>query len=384
LVLGKEELKMKKQVLIGIVVGVVLVHAALFLLLSGTGKSNDVAVEETPVVEAPKASGAGVQNPQAGDPASDLAPALPQGVQTPAAADASAPAALPSWAPFNDSYYHAARVTLPGNIGKLAAQCSAGIALDVDTRIAYWAKDPYTARPIASITKMMTALLAVERMRKSNGGITPDTMIQVTRQSALIGGRQVWLDPKESFTFTELLKCILVHSANDCAYLMGEFMGNGNISSFVADMNKRAAELGCKRFVFYNTHGLTEETGNGRKDNLAAPVELAYLASLLLDVPEIMRWTGIKTEWLRENDEAYKKRNKGQATMLSSANSLLGNCPGVNGMKTGFTNNAGSCIVITCERNGRRVAVVLLGCRDRKVRDQLGRSLLDFVYSQKG
>lgn len=307
-----------------------------------------------------------------------LAPVSETVSGTPESASVSvaAPVVLPL---YTDNYFDVQQVQIPAALQKQIDNSGVrgGIAVDLNTHKAYWTKEPFKAWPIASVTKMMTAFLAVEKMHASNGAITPDSMIKVTKSAAKIGARQVWLDPRESFTFTEIMKCIMVHSANDCAQLMAEFMCNGDAYAFVNDMNKRAAELGCKRFNFINPHGLTE----GKEENSAAAAELAYLAEVLLGIPEITRWSNVKTEYLRENDEAYKAKNKGQATMLSSSNSLLGTCPGVNGMKTGFTNNARHCIVITCERNDRKTCVVLLGCKDRHVRDKLGAAMLDWLYS---
>ena len=142
-------------------------------------------------------------------------------------------------------------------------------------------------------------------------------------------------------------------------------------------MNKEAASIGCNSLKYYNANGLP--TANG-KENMGSPIELAYLSLHLMKYPEIMKWTGVKVEYLRENDAAFIKRNGG-ATMLTSSNKLLGKCRGVNGMKTGFTDNAGFCIVITCVRNDKHTCVVLMGCNNRKTRDALGTALINWLYA---
>jgi len=230
---------------------------------------------------------------------------------------------------------------------------------------------------MASITKMMTAFVAIQKMKASNSAITLETPIKVTKNASGIGGREVWLDPRETFTFDEILKCMLVHSANDAAYLMAEFNSDTE-QAFVGEMNAKAAALGCASLSFHNAHGLSLKKG---VNNTGAPAELAYLAEILLDIPEITKWSGVRIEYLRENDENFKKRNKGQATMLSSSNSLLGSCKGVNGMKTGFTNDSGFCIVATCERDARKTVVVIMGCEDKKSRDKLAKAMFDWIYS---
>ncbi len=354
-----------KQYLIILAI-VVAVHLVFLLILRGGCKGGQDVVEDTTETVLEPAPGP-VEETQ-------------NDVQEDNSSQVSAPQAVDPLAgvvPYSPQYFTKALVALPPNVQKLTENCKSGVVVDLDNKRVLWEKDSETPRPMASVTKIMTALVAIRKMRLSNGQITPDTMIQVTRTASKIGGRQVWLDPREKFSFTDVMKCIMVHSANDCAYLMAEFMGNGDADSFVADMNAQAKSLGCKNFTFVNSHGLAADDG---RENSGSPIELAYLASVVLGVPEITKWTCVKVEYIRENDEEFKKRNKGLPTMLSSSNSLLGRCNGVNGLKTGFTNNAGFCIVITCERNSRRVAVVIMGSPKAKPRDELGIALVNWAY----
>jgi len=356
-------MKIKQYLIIFAIV--VAVHLVFLLILRGgcTGRGSEESNTENVIEPVP-------------DVVEDSSPSLDE--TQPSQAVSTQPLdPLAGVDPFSPQYFSKGLVPLPPNIQKLTENCKSGVVVDLDGRRILWEKDPNTPRQMASVTKIMTALVAIRKMRLSNGQITPETMIPVTRTASKIGGRQVWLDPREKFTFTEIMKCIMVHSANDCAYLMAEFMGNGDAESFVADMNAQAKELGCKNFTFVNSHGLAADDG---RENMGSPIELAYLASVVLGVPEITKWTRVKVEYIRENDEEFKKRNKGLPTMLSSSNSLLGRCNGVNGLKTGFTNNAGFCIVITCERNSRRVAVVIMGSPKAKPRDELGIALVNWAY----
>ncbi|MBQ7176222.1 MAG: D-alanyl-D-alanine carboxypeptidase [Victivallales bacterium] len=300
-------------------------------------------------------------------------PQLP-GPQLPPKAGSSP--AMVAIAPFNAGFFRQDFKQLPAELNKMMAAVPACVVVDLDGRRVLFAKDAQTARPIASITKMMTTYLAVKKMRDSNGALTLNTPIKVSSAASQVKERRVWLSPKETFTFDELLKASLVHSANDCAYLLAEFLGGGNEQAFVADMNKEAASIGCNSLKYYNANGLP--TANG-KENMGSPIELAYLSLHLMKYPEIMKWTGVKVEYLRENDAAFIKRNGG-ATMLTSSNKLLGKCRGVNGMKTGYTNKAGHCIVATCEREGRRMAVVILGAT--KERDRIASNLIEWAYKQ--
>jgi D-alanyl-D-alanine carboxypeptidase (penicillin-binding protein 5/6) len=286
----------------------------------------------------------------------------------------AAPAALlplppPAFTPFSSAYYSVNSRALPKALAGRTAEIVAGTVIDLSSRRVYWGKHMLQAYPIASMTKMMTALLVVEDLRASGGRLTLETPVRVTVAASKIGGRQVWLDPRETLTIDELLKCVLIRSANDCAYLLGEFL-SGSEAAFVQRMNERAKELGCQQFVFHNTHGLPA----GGRENLGSPVELAYLAEILMDEPEIMRWTCVRRDAIRENTKIF---------YLDNTNSLLGRCPGVNGMKTGVTNKAGHCITVTCEREGRRLAVVVMGAANSKSRDALARDLLEWGYTQE-
>ena len=276
-------------------------------------------------------------------------------------------------APYSQAFFRQDLRQLPANIDKMMSAVPACVVVDLDGRRLLYAKDADTPRPIASITKMMTTYLAVKKMHASNGALSLSTPIKVSSAASKIKERRVWLSPTETFTFDELLKASLVHSANDCAYLLAEAIG-GSEQAFVAEMNKEALALGCKSLKYYNANGLPS---TGGRENMGSPIELAYLTLHLMKYPEIMRWTKVKVEYLRENDAAFIKRNGGP-TMLTSSNKLLGKCQGVNGMKTGFTNKAGHCIVATCEREGRRIAVVVLG--GNKERDRIVSNLIEWAY----
>lgn len=272
--------------------------------------------------------------------------------------------------PYAPDYFTVSSRSLPKAVEKRVEEISAGAVVDLTSRTVYWGKHLLQAYPMASMTKMMTALLVVETLHESEGRLSLETPVRVTVAASKIGGRQVWLDPRESLTIDELLKCVLIRSANDCAYLLGEFLG-GDESAFVTRMNERAKELGCRQFVFYNTHGLPDNNG---RENLGNPAELAFLAGVLMDVPEIIRWTSVRRDAIREDRKIF---------YLDTTNSLLGRCPGVNGMKTGMTNKAGHCITVTCERDGRRLVVVVMGAANGKSRDALARDLLEWGYAQQ-
>ncbi|NMA21135.1 MAG: D-alanyl-D-alanine carboxypeptidase [Lentisphaerae bacterium] len=277
--------------------------------------------------------------------------------------------------PYSPNYYLQQNATLPAELNRLVSNCNAAAIIDPDQKVMLWGKNVTQPYPLASLTKMMTVLLAMEEVTQGNKGITLETTVKVTKEATKIGVRQVWLDLRETFTIDELLKCALIRSANDCTYLLAEFLGGGSHDNFVSQMNTRARQLGCQNFVFYNAHGLPDEkTG---KENQGSVLELAYLAECLWQYPEVMKWTATRQEFIRENTK--------KPFQLDTTNSLLRTCPGVNGMKTGMTNKAGYCIVVTCEREQKRLIAIVMGVSGRggdKIRDDIAKRLIEWAYKK--
>lgn len=247
------------------------------------------------------------------------------------------------------------------------AECGTGILVDPATRKILWAKNADRAVPIASMTKMMTMLLAEESI--ASGKVRRDTEIQVTKAAYEIGGSQVWLDPRESFPLQELLKAVAIKSANDAAYLVGEYLGGGDISAFVARMNARAKDLGMTKTTFYDAHGLGD---SAKRDNVSSARDMAILAEHLLDYPEAMRLASTPMDRFRNGKTELKNHN----------NLVFQRVPGVDGLKTGYTKRAGYCVTVTCTRNGRRLIACVTGFKTAKNRDAFCKALLNWGYTK--
>lgn len=274
--------------------------------------------------------------------------------------------------PYSASYYtRAADLTPPREVHQNLKNCRVAVVIDVDKHRVLWGHNEQSIQPIASLTKMMTVMLLMEDLQTAPDRLSLDTPVRVTKNAAAIGGHQVWLDPREVFTIQDLLKCILIRSANDCAFLVAEYLGGGDVEKFVARMNRRGKEIGCQNFVFYNPHGLP--VSKGGKENQGNALELAYLAERLWQYPEVIRWTQTKLEYIRENTS--------KPFQLATTNKLLSTCSGVCGMKTGMTDKAGFCLVATCERNGHRVISVVMGGDNATHRDQLSKALIEWAYT---
>jgi D-alanyl-D-alanine carboxypeptidase len=264
-------------------------------------------------------------------------------------------------------YKHA----IEGNIAclPLSAEATSGILVDIDSRKVLWAKNQREATPIASMTKMMTLLLAFEEMEK-RPDITLDTPVKISPLASKIGGSQVFLDPKETFPLGELLKTIAIKSANDSAYQVADFISGGDVSSFVNRMNKRAKQLRMPSTEFVNPNGLPTDSGENSK---SSPEGMALLAERLLEYPALLKWTSSPTDSFRDkSSKSYQQ--------LTNTNKLVRDCPGVNGMKTGFIRASGFCITVTCTRGGKRLVAVVTGFPSGANRNLFVRKLLDWGY----
>ena len=239
-----------------------------------------------------------------------------------------------------------------------------GILIDATKGDILWAKAENDPMEIASMTKMMTTLLAMEADERGEAKL--DGMIGVSAAASKIGGSQVYLAEKERFTLGELLKCVMIMSANDAAFAVAETLG-GNVDDFVKMMNKRAEQLGMAKTRFNNPHGLPQKGMN----NKSSALDMAILARELLKYPKVLEWTSTRLDTFRDGK-----------FQLSNRNSLVGRCQGVDGMKTGFYQQAGFCITVTCLRNDRRMILVLIGAPSKKERDDAVKALLNWGYSQ--
>lgn len=276
------------------------------------------------------------------------------------------PVAAPPEQPF--AFRRDQVLELPASI--VSSEARSGILVELPSGRVIWEKNPKLSVHIASMTKMMTALLAFESVEVRED-LTMDTVVQVTKAAYKMGGSQVWLDPRESFPLRELMISIMVKSANDSAYLVGEFLAGGSMPAFVERMNGRALQLGMTGARFLNAHGLSESDGSGNEANC---FDLVLLARQLLLHDEAKQWSSIKQYSFRPEAET--------PTLLTNHNRLVSTCPGVDGLKTGYTKEAGYCTTVTCERGGRRLVAVANGFTSAKARDAFVTQLLEWGYRQ--
>lgn len=218
-------------------------------------------------------------------------------------------------------------------------------------------------QPIASLTKIMTLVLALEALR--DGKVRLDDMVTGSALAKSMGGTQIWLEEGEQFTFKDMLYAVGVGSANDCAVAVAEYLG-GSFEGFVKAMNRRAAELGLKNTHFGNPTGLDDADTYSTAEDLAALCRYAVTLPMFLD---------LSSTW-----EYWVRKGTPKEVWLTSFNKLLKSYPGYDGIKTGFTDRAGYCLASTAKRGGLRLIAVVLGEATPQARQSDVQRLLDYGF----
>ncbi len=212
----------------------------------------------------------------------------------------------------------------------------------------------------ASVLKLMVLLVTLDRI--DQGMVHLDDMVQVTVEAYKMGGSQVYLDPKEQFSVDEMLYALMVQSANDAAVALATHIA-GSKEAFVDLMNQKARELGMTSTTFHSVHGLPPSTG--QKVDVTTARDFGKLCLELAKRPEVFKYTGTRVRDFR-----------GGEFIMRNHNHLLEKVDGCDGFKTGYFKAAGFSIAATAKRRGRRVIALVMGSRDRKVRDAKATELL--------
>lgn len=205
--------------------------------------------------------------------------------------------------------------------------------------------------PPASMTKLMTFAIVHEQL--ASGALSLSTPVKVAVADSKIGGTQVYLDPRETFTVEELIYAMMIQSANDAAHALARTAA-GSTEAFVERMNAKAEALGMKHTTFRTPHGLPAATRKTAEGDLTTPRDFAVLSRYLVQKTDVLKYTAVAKRDFAPN------RKQGPIHM-DNHNNLLGKVAGVDGLKTGYTNSAGYCLSATAQRNGRRVIVVIMG-----------------------
>ena len=215
--------------------------------------------------------------------------------------------------------------------------------------------------PIASVTKVISTLLVVEAI--DSGRITLQDVVTVSEYAASMGGSQVFLEAGEQMSVEDLLKSLVVVSANDATVALGEYIC-GSEESFVQAMNDRARELGCENSNFVNTNGLPAE------NHYSCALDVAIITRELMKHEMIFNYTGIWMDTIRNGSFG-----------LANTNKLIRFYKGATGMKTGFTGEAKYCLSGTAKRDGMQLIAVVLGAETSDKRFAAAKGLLDYGFA---
>jgi D-alanyl-D-alanine carboxypeptidase (penicillin-binding protein 5/6) len=217
----------------------------------------------------------------------------------------------------------------------------------------------------ASMLKLMDLLIVLEKLQQ--GQLSLQDQVVTSAKASGVGGSQVWLAEKESFTLEEMLYALMVHSANDVAVAISEKVA-GSTEGFVELMNQKAKQLGMNSTVFSSVHGLPPSTGQQHDVTTARDFSI-LCRELVLKHPEALNYTSTRTR-------PFRPGVPNKTVVMQNHNHLVGTLEGCDGLKTGYIYAGGFCIAVTAQRDSRRVIAVVLGSVDRKVRDKKASELV--------
>ena len=217
----------------------------------------------------------------------------------------------------------------------------------------------------ASVTKIMTLLLVMEALE--SGRIGWDDTVTASAAAAAKGGSQIYLEENEQLPLEEMLKSVVVSSANDCATALAERIA-GSESAFVQMMNERAAELGMTDTHFVNCTGLDDEPDAA--EHLTTAYDIALMSRELLKHEEIKKYTTIWMDTVRNGEFG-----------LSNTNKLVRFYDGTTGLKTGYTSAAGHCLSASAKRGGMELIAVVLHCDSSPHRFESAKALLNYGFA---
>lgn len=235
--------------------------------------------------------------------------------------------------------------------GIAAVECTTGKVL--------FEKNSLEKREISHLAKLMTLLICADKL--DSGEITLDDEVTVSAEANAMQGSQIWLDKGEKIRLEELLKSITVGNANDACAALSEYLG-GSLDGFADMMNKRAKSLGMENTNFADCTGMSTET-------VSSAYDLALLSGEIL-----------KYDFLRDYLTCWTDTVRDGKAELVSLNRLIRTYSGITGMKCCASQSAGECGVFTAERNGMKIAVVILGCDTSENRDKNAKKLLDMCF----
>lgn len=242
-------------------------------------------------------------------------------------------------------------------------QVKSSILMCLDTGQILKEENAYEHLSPASVTKIMSILLILEAIDK--GQISLDDMVAASENCVSKGGSQIWLEVGEKMSVNDLLKAVIIASANDACTLLGEYVA-GSDSAFVDLMNNKVKELGLKDSHFENCTGLDDEITN----HYSCAYDLAVIVREVMKYDLVKKYSTVWLDYLRDGK-----------TELNNTNKLVNKYNGITGLKTGTTSNAGFCLCATATRDNMSLVSVVLGGATSDDRFNKTRELLDYGFA---
>lgn len=252
------------------------------------------------------------------------------------------------------------------NVSAVEMEISAksAILVDFNTGKVLYSKNENEPLAMASMTKVMSMLLIMEKI--DDGSLKYDDIVEISTDASSMGGSQIFLNPGDKYKVIDLLKGVAMASANDAVVALAE-KTYGSKEHFIEAMNKKAESLGLKNTHFVNVHGLDEE------GHYSSAYDMSVMARELLKHEKILDFTRVYEEYLTKPD--------GSQIWLVNTNKLVRFYDGVDGLKTGFTQNAGYCLTATGKKNNLRLISVVMGEESIEKRSSDTVKLLNYGFN---
>lgn len=248
----------------------------------------------------------------------------------------------------------------------LAKNSKSAMLIESTTGKILFEKNSHEKRSPASMTKIMTLLLTMESLEKGN--IKLEDKVFISKNASSMGGTQIFVAENTYVSVNNLLKGIGIASANDASVAIAEYIG-GTEENFVAMMNKRAKELGCQNTNFKNSHGLDE------KDHYSTASDISIIARELVKYPLAIKTTSTYEDYIEVSGENH---------WLVNTNKLVKFYNGIDGLKTGYTDNALYCLTATMNKNNMRLISVVMGVNTKDNRSSDTVAMMEYGYSMYG
>ena len=242
-------------------------------------------------------------------------------------------------------------------------ECKSAILMDADSGKILYAKNENEAYPPASVTKIMTLLLVMEEIEA--GRLKLDDKIAASEHACSMGGSQIYLKVGETMSAEDMIKSVVIASANDAAVALAEHT-YGSEAAFVARMNERARELSMQNTNFENTNGLDDTAEN----HTTSALDIAIMSRELIRHKEILNYSSIWMDSIRNGEFG-----------LTNTNKLVRYYKGCTGLKTGSTSKAGFCVSVTASRGSVNLICVIMGAESGDIRNKAATALLDYGFA---